>query len=284
MKVLATVDELRSALRATPGDIGLVPTMGALHEGHLALVRAARARSEIVVLSIFVNPLQFGPGEDYGAYPRAEDRDVELAARAGVDVVFTPATAEIYRSDRSDMVTVNAGPLGSVLEGASRPGHFDGVLTVVAKLFNLVLPGGAWFGQKDAQQLALVRRMVADLRFPVNIHACPTVRAPDGLAISSRNAFLSSSERERSTVLHLALSAGRTALERGMGAGAAEDAMTGLVTSEPGVTLDYARVVDPASFGAPQPGGPALVVGAVRVGDTRLIDNLVWASPDGEEA
>ncbi len=279
------MDELRRVLGAGPrGWIGFVPTMGALHEGHLALVEAARARSDVVVLSIFVNPLQFGPGEDYNGYPRTEGRDFELAAQAGVDVVFRPATSEVYPPGHPGMVTVSAGPLGTLLEGAVRPGHFDGVLTVVAKLFNLVRPDGAWFGRKDAQQLALVKRMVADLRFPVEIHSCPTVRAPDGLAISSRNAYLSSEERVRAAVLHRALLAGRTALDRGFGAGAAESAMAGIVSSEPGVTLDYARVVDPDTFGAPQHGGPALVAGAVRVGATRLIDNLLWPLPDGEDA
>ncbi len=269
--------ELRGALEAAPqGAIGLVPTMGALHEGHLALVAAARANSRVVVLSIFVNPLQFGPGEDYDGYPRAEHRDLELANQTGVDVVFHPGMSEIYHSDLSDMVTVSAGPLGTVLEGASRPGHFDGVLTVVAKLFNLVRPDGAWFGQKDAQQLALVKRMVTDLRFPVDIHACPTVRAPDGLAISSRNALLSSEQRGRAAVLHRALLAGCAALDRGSEAGEAGDVMAGIVASEPGVELDYARVVDPVTFGAPQHGGPALLVGAVRIGATRLIDNLQW--------
>ncbi|CAN5362997.1 pantoate--beta-alanine ligase [soil metagenome] len=285
MRVAAAVDELRGALEAGPrGSVGFVPTMGALHEGHLALVAAARARSEVVVLSIFVNPMHFGPGEDYDGYPRAEGRDLELAAQAGVDVVFRPVTSDIYPPNQPGMVTVSAGPLGTVLEGAARPGHFDGVLTVVAKLFNLIRPDQAWFGQKDAQQLALVKRMVTDLRFPVEIHACPTVRAPDGLAISSRNAYLSSEERVRATVLHRALLAGRAALERGTGAGAAESAMAALVSSEPGVTLDYARVVDPVTFGAPQHGGPALVAGAVQVGATRLIDNLLWPLSGGEGA
>ncbi len=280
MRVVAAVGDLRGVLEAgSRGRVGFVPTMGALHEGHLALLTAARSTSEVVVLSIFVNPLQFGPGEDYVGYPRSEGRDLELAARAGVDVVFRPATSEIYPPNRPGMVTVSAGRLGTVLEGAARPGHFDGVLTVVAKLFNLVRPDGAWFGQKDAQQLALVKRMVADLRFPLEIHACPTVRAPDGLAISSRNALLSSGERIRATVLHRALLAGRAALERGSGAGVAEGAMSGIVTSEPGVSLDYARVVDPDTFGAPQHGGPALVAGAVRIGATRLIDNLQFPRP-----
>ncbi len=284
MKVVAAVDELRRALEAGPRRaVGFVPTMGALHQGHLALAAAARTGSEMVVLSIFVNPLQFGPGEDYVGYPRAEGRDLDLAAQAGVDVVFRPAVSEIYPPGHPGMVTVSAGPLGAVLEGAARPGHFDGVLTVVAKLFNLVRPDGAWFGQKDAQQLALVKRMVTDLRFPVEIHACPTVRAPDGLAISSRNAYLSSEERVRATVLHRALLAGRAALESGNGAGAAEDAMAATVSSEPGVALDYARVVDPDTFDAPKDGGPALIAGAVRVGATRLIDNLLWPSPGGEE-
>lgn len=275
------MDELRGALEAGPGgEIGFVPTMGALHQGHFALAAAARSRSEVVVLSIFVNPLQFGPGEDYDDYPRAEDRDLELAAQAGVDVVFRPATSEIYPRDRPGMVTVSAGALGTVLEGAARPGHFDGVLTVVAKLFNLVRPDGAWFGQKDAQQIALVKRMVADLRFPLEIHVCPTVRGPDGLAVSSRNALLSSGERIRATVLHRALLGGRAALERGTGAAAAEGAMSEIVTSEPGVTLDYARVVDPDTFDAPRYGGPALIVGAVRIGATRLIDNLLLPRPE----
>jgi len=264
-----------------PGaNLGFVPTMGALHEGHVALLAAARAASEVVVVSIFVNPLQFGPEEDYEGYPRAQEHDLEVAKEAGADVVFRPAVSEIYPVDRSAMVTVSAGPLGKVLEGASRPGHFDGVLTVVAKLFNLVRPDGAWFGEKDAQQLALVKRMVRDLGFSVKIHACPTVRAADGLAISSRNAYLSPQERGRATVLLRALLAGRTALDRGRGPVGAEHVMEATLSSEPGVMLDYARVVDPATFGAAAENGPALLAGAVRVGTTRLIDNLLWPGPE----
>lgn len=283
MRVVAAGYELRGALETgRSGRIGLVPTMGALHDGHMALIAAARSKSEVVVLSIFVNPLQFGPGEDFDRYPRAEEHDLRLAAQGGVDVVFRPPTSEIYSPDRSAMVTVNAGPLGNVLEGAARPGHFDGVLTVVAKLFNLVRPDGAWFGRKDAQQLALVKRMVADLKFHVEIHACPTVRAADGLAISSRNALLSPPERRWATVLHRALLAGRAALEGGARAEAVEEAMAGVVARERAASLDYVRVVDPDTFGAPRNGGPALLVGAIRVGATRLIDNLLWPSGAGE--
>lgn len=280
MRVVATGGELRAALEDRPGGgIGFVPTMGALHEGHAALLAAARAGSGMVVASIFVNPLQFGPGEDYDHYPRSEGRDLSLASDLGVDVVFRPTVSEIYPAGRSDMVSVSAGRLGTVLEGASRPGHFDGVLTVVAKLFNLVRPDLAWFGQKDAQQLALVKRMVRDLGFPLEIHTCPTVRASDGLAISSRNRLLSPEERARATVLHEALLAGRAALDRGAGAAGAEAAMAETVSSEPEVTLDYARVVDPNTFDVPAQHGPALIVGAVRIATIRLIDNLPWPAP-----
>lgn len=284
MRVVATGGELWAALEDRPGGgIGFVPTMGALHEGHAALLAAARAGSGTVVASIFVNPLQFGPGEDYDHYPRSEGRDLNLASDLGVDVVFRPAVSEIYPAGRSDMVSVSAGRLGTVLEGASRPGHFDGVLTVVAKLFNLVRPDRAWFGQKDAQQIALVKRMVRDLGFPLEIQTCPTVRASDGLAISSRNRLLSPEERARATVLHRALLAGRAALDGGAGAADAEAAMAATVSSEPEVTLDYARVVDPNTFDAPAQPGPALIVGAVRIAGIRLIDNLPWPAPGSNE-
>jgi pantoate--beta-alanine ligase len=275
MKVVRAAAELRSVLEApkrAARSVGLVPTMGALHEGHLSLVREARRSNDTVVVSIFVNPLQFGPSEDFRSYPRDEAADVVAADAEGVDLVFAPSVDEMYPPGRSTIV--GSGPLGTVLEGASRPGHFDGVCTVVAKLFNLVEPDVAYFGQKDVQQVAVIKRMVTDLSYRVRVVVCPTVREKDGLALSSRNSYLSSEERQRARALFRALDAGRRSIATGENGRVAEVAMADVVAAEKGVELDYARAVEPESFDEPHPDGPVLLVIAASVGQTRLIDNL----------
>ncbi|GHC70784.1 pantothenate synthetase [Nocardiopsis terrae] len=273
--VVRTPEELRRALAGT-GRVALVPTMGALHGGHRSLMRLARSRAETVVVSIFVNPLQFGPNEDLDRYPRDLPGDTLLCAEEGVDVVFAPETGTVYPLPQ--MVTVDAGSMGERLEGASRPGHFTGVLTVVAKLFNLVRPDLAVFGAKDAQQIALVRRMVADLDLPVEIVGAPTLRDPDGLASSSRNVYLSARERTSALALSRALRAGAEAAPGGAEAvrGAALAVLAEAAEAVPPVRLDYLALVDPATFaeaGADHRGEAVLAV-AARVGATRLIDNV----------
>ncbi len=272
MKIVRTGQEVRSLGRPAGGRVALVPTMGALHEGHAALLRAARGGADILVMSLFVNPLQFGPDEDLDAYPRAEERDLATAETAGVDVVFAPSNVEMYPPGAT--TTLSVGRLGEIVEGAARPGHFVGVATVVAKLFNLVQPDTALFGQKDAQQVAVLRRMVRDLRVGVAITVCPTVRADDGLAISSRNAYLSSEERRLAPGLFGALSAGADVIERGGEAPAAEAVVAAALESAPGLVPDYARAVDPDTFETPDAGGDVLLVAAARLGRTRLIDNI----------
>jgi pantoate--beta-alanine ligase len=249
--------------------------MGFLHEGHLSLVREARRRSDCVVMSIFVNPLQFGPREDFSRYPRDLERDRALAGGAGVDVLWVPTTADVY--GESHAVTVDPGPVGSILEGAIRPGHFAGVLTVVLKLFNVVAPDVAVFGRKDAQQLALVRRMVTDLNLPVEVAASPTVRERDGLALSSRNAYLGPEDRRRALALSRALGAGVEAWRSGeRRAGKVVAAAWRELSAAQGVVTEYVNVVDPDRF---TPNDRAtersFLVTAARVGPTRLIDNVV---------
>ena len=276
MNTAVIISDLQTALAQhwqARTDIAFVPTMGALHEGHLSLVRQARRENEVVTASIFVNPAQFGPGEDLARYPRSPERDAALLAEAGVDVLFTPSVEEMYPPGFSTRVEV--GALGAVLEGASRPGHFSGVATVVARLFGLVRPTRAYFGQKDAQQLAVIRRMTADLALPVEVIAGPTVREPDGLAMSSRNAYLSASQRAAATVLYRALSAAQARFSAGeRDAEALRHLMRRTVEAEPLATLDYAEVVDAATM-APVivATGGALLVIAARIGTTRLIDN-----------
>lgn len=285
MEVARTKTELGALLRLqrrATRRIGFVPTMGYLHEGHLSLVRRARSACDFVVLSIFVNPLQFGPHEDYERYPRDEERDLSLAQKEGVDVVFLPEVDDLYSRGRSSVVSV--GDLGQVLEGEKRPGHFDGVCTVVAILFNLVRPDVAFFGQKDAQQVAMIRGMVADLCFPVEISVCPTVRRPDGLAVSSRNAYLSGRERAQARALYRALVAGREALLSGERIAATEKKMEEVLLKSEGVTPEYARAVDPETFDEPTQGRAVLLAIAARVGGTRLIDCFVITSeryPEG---
>jgi pantoate--beta-alanine ligase len=279
--VVTGIAELRArvrdhrAARTAAGEapvVVLVPTMGALHEGHLAHARRARELGSLVVVSIFVNPLQFGAGEDLDAYPRTLDADVAALAETGVDLVFAPSAAEMY-PDGPARVRVTGGSVALTLEGRSRPGHFDGMLTVVAKLLHIVAPDVATFGQKDAQQLHLVRRMVRDLDLPVRIEDLPTVREPDGLALSSRNRYLDERERRAARVIPAALEAAQSAGDRGIDAVIA--AAQSVVMGEPAVALDHFQVVDPTTFESVDDGftGVALAVIAARVGSTRLIDN-----------
>jgi pantoate--beta-alanine ligase len=281
----STREELSTLLadaRRAGRPVGLVPTMGALHEGHASLVRAARehvGRGPVVV-SVFVNPLQFGPTEDLDRYPRTLDADLAACAREGVDVVFAPSVAQVYPGSEhrfvEPRVTVAPGELGEVLEGATRPGHFRGVLTVVAKLLGLVRPDVAVFGEKDYQQLVLVRRMVEDLCLGVEVVGAPTVREPDGLALSSRNAYLDAGQRRVAGTLHRALLAAAQAAGAGDPA-AVEAAGRAVLEREPAVETDYLVLTDPGLGRLPvqaPPGTEARVLVAARVGSTRLIDNL----------
>ncbi len=262
------------------GVVAVVMTMGALHEGHVALVREARKRAASVIVTIFLNPLQFGVGEDLAKYPRTLDADLLLLADEGVDLVFAPAPDAVY-PDGDPGVRVSAGALGDVLEGASRPGHFDGVLTVVAKLLHLTRPDLAYFGQKDAQQLLLIRRMARDLDFHVDVVAVPTVREADGLAMSSRNMYLTAFDREVALCLSRALTAGEASA--GEGASAVRRAVRAVLLAEPGCRVDYLALVHPQTLDdVPEwYSGEALLALAARVGPTRLIDNvpLVLGAP-----
>jgi pantoate--beta-alanine ligase len=252
--------------------------MGALHDGHLSLVRAARAGADVVVVSIFVNPRQFGPAEDLATYPRNEARDLDLLEDERVDVAFLPSSEEMYPPGSTTSVVV--GELGEIFEGAARPGHFAGVATVVTKLFSLVRPDIAWFGQKDAQQLAVIRRMVTDLSLGVDVRACPTVREEGGLALSSRNVYLDDAERRRGASLFAALRAGAHVLESEQNVAAAEKTMRETMAVE-GLDVDYAAVVDPDTFKPFEWESAALLLVAGRAGKTRLIDNLlVLPTPD----
>jgi pantoate--beta-alanine ligase len=280
VKLLHRVAELAAALdqeRSAGRTVGLVPTMGALHPGHRSLVERAASECDVVVVTIFVNPLQFGPGEDLDRYPRTLEADCVVVDGAGAHYVFAPTVTEMYGAGSLTTVSV-AGAMTEVLEGASRPGHFDGVATVVAKLFAMSGRCRAYFGEKDWQQLAVVRRMAGDLSFPVTVVPCPTVRDHDGLALSSRNAYLSEHERVRATTLHRALEAGAAAV----GSGATDPAlvracMVEVVADEPLFELDYAEVVDADTLQVPDPlaGRLRLLVAArLRSGTARLIDNL----------
>ncbi|MEV4170052.1 pantoate--beta-alanine ligase [Nonomuraea sp. NPDC049709] len=253
------------------GPVALVPTMGALHEGHRSLIRQARVRADQVVVSIFVNPLQFSPNEDFSRYPRTFDADLDVCRGEGVDVVFHPAVEDMYAADRQ--ISISSGEMGRIVEGAFRPGHFDGMLTVVLKLFNLVQPDLAVFGQKDAQQLALIRRMVADLDLPIEILGAPTVREPDGLALSSRNRYLSDDDRRVALALSRALRAGAAQLTPGE---IRASARAVLDEAGPELDVDYLALVDPATFVEVSDSyqGMAVLAVAARVGTTRLIDNV----------
>ncbi|WP_062516191.1 pantoate--beta-alanine ligase [Demequina gelatinilytica] len=282
MRIVHTASDLRGAATRPSRRAGdrasraVVMTMGALHEGHLALVRAAREGADEVVVTIFVNPLQFDDADDLDRYPRTLDEDCALLEPLGVDVVFAPSVEEVYAGGEP-VVTVSAGAIGEVFEGAHRPGHFDGVLTVVAKLLNLTQPDLAFFGQKDAQQVIAVRTMVRDLNFPVQVVAVPTVRDKDGLALSSRNVFLSPAERERALALSAALREADAAVRSGAGVSAALAVGRAVLASEPDVDVDYLEFQDPVTADVVPEGyrGEAVLAVAARVGETRLIDNLV---------
>jgi pantoate--beta-alanine ligase len=280
--VAATVEETRRAVAGARGrglSVGLVPTMGALHEGHASLIRAARRQTGFVVVSIFVNPAQFGPNEDLSRYPRPLAQDLEWCGREGVDLVFHPEPATVYPPGFCTFVEVTG--LQDVLEGAARPGHFRGVATVVLKLFNIVGPDAAFFGQKDGQQAGLVRQMVADLNVPVEVRVCPTVRAPDGLALSSRNAYLDAEQRRHAPALYAALELGRALIEGGECDPARVcAAMAARVASAPGAAVDYAEAVAADSLRPPDRlRGRVMLALAVRFGSTRLIDNVVVDVP-----
>ncbi|HEX7833964.1 MAG TPA: pantoate--beta-alanine ligase [Pseudolysinimonas sp.] len=269
--MVETIAGLREALAASP-DVALVPTLGALHDGHLALVERAGEVAATVVVSIFVNPTQFGANEDLAKYPRDLDADLDLLEGRGVDFVFAPTVEEMY-PDGTTQVKVTGGPVAALFEGRSRPGHFDGVLTVVAKLLGIVRPQHAVFGQKDAQQLFLVQRMVADLNIPTIVDVVQTVRADDGLALSSRNRFLDADARRAARALSRALEAAASSSDRGIDAVLA--AAQSVLMDEDLVKLDYLKVVNPRTFLPVDDGyrGPARVLIAAQVGTTRLIDN-----------
>jgi len=278
MNICSTIAEARAACRAahlSRKRVGLVPTMGALHEGHLSLVRAARAQCDAVAASIFVNPTQFGPTEDLSKYPRPFDLDRRLLENEGVEILFAPPVEEIYPQGAVTWVVVEG--LGEKLDGRSRPGHFRGVTTIVAKLFHILEPDAAFFGQKDAAQLAVIRRMVRDLNFPIEIVACPIVREADGLAMSSRNAYLNQEERARALVLQRALREARNHFHAGeRSAARLISAGKDVFTREPQIRLDYFEIVDPDTLDpVEQISQEALVAVAAYVGTTRLIDNVV---------
>ena len=272
MRAIEKIDAFRAGAGRMARPVGLVPTMGALHEGHMSLVRRARDENATVVVSIFVNPAQFGPGEDFAAYPRDMDADLGRLDEAGVDVVFAPSAEEMY-PDGFD-THVDVGRIAERLEGAARPGHFQGVATVVCKLLSIARPDRAYFGSKDAQQGLVIQRLNADLDLGVEIVMCPTIREPDGLALSSRNAYLDADERMAATVLYRALSTAQS-----MGGGPAEavrSAMLDVLEAEPLASVEYVSVADADTLEElTTVDGPALVSLAARIGSTRLIDNIV---------
>ena len=283
MQIIERIEPLRIALeepRRAGKEIALVPTMGALHEGHLALIDRARERAHLVVMSLFVNPLQFGPNEDFARYPREREGDARLAESRGVDILFAPQPDELYRAGRS--ITVVPAALASRWDGASRPEHFTGVLTVVAKLFNIVQPDVALFGQKDIQQATLIRAMVRDLDFPIRIVVAPTVREKDGVAFSSRNAYLSVADRRRARVLSRAIFAMRDAFDAGETSSAALESLgKTVVGAEQPVKLEYLAVMDAETLEpAPIATAGSVVAIAARVGTTRLLDNIILGAPD----
>lgn len=278
MRILTTVQEMQAActdVRSKGQILGVVPTMGALHDGHLSLVRAARAACDVVAVSIFVNPTQFGPNEDFSGYPRTFEQDCALLDSAGVDLIFAPTVGEMYPAGASTFVLVEG--ISDRLDGASRPGHFRGVATIVSKLFHIVGPHKAFFGQKDAAQIAVLRRMVRDQNFPLELIVCPIVREPDGLAMSSRNRYLSASERQQALVLHRALHH----VEELVGSGESSpqkliEAARNVFAKEPQVRIDYVAVIDADTLASvPDVCAGALVAVAAFVGTTRLIDNLL---------
>jgi len=278
LKICTTIAEARAACRearTANRRLGLVPTMGALHAGHLSLVRAAKAQCEAVAVSIFVNPTQFGPSEDFAKYPRSFESDCAALEKENVDLIFAPSAQEMYPAGDTTWVVVEG--LGDRLDGHSRPGHFRGVTTVVSKLFHAIEPDAAYFGQKDAAQVAIIRRMVQDLRFPIEIVSCPIIREPDGLAMSSRNVYLSAEDRRRALVLNGAL----RCVEREFVAGQRDvvklrDAGYTILTRDPEIRVDYFEIVDPDTLEPIERiAGKTLVAVAAYVGTTRLIDNMV---------
>ncbi len=275
MMIVSTLEELRTALPLLDRPLGLVPTMGYLHEGHISLARRAREECKSVAVSIFVNPTQFGPNEDLSKYPRDIERDLKLLEEAGVDIVWTPTPEIMYPPGFQTWVEVQE--VTKPLEGAQRPGHFRGVTTVVAKLFNAVGPDKAYFGQKDAQQAAVIRQMTVDLNFPIDVVVCPIVREPDGLAMSSRNVYLDPAQRKAATVLYRALSAAKATYEKGeRDAGRLRDIMKHTIEAEPLARLQYVSCADYASLQElDRVAGKTLLSMAVFFGKTRLIDNFV---------
>jgi len=274
MQVVEPIFEIRALRQKLSGTVGFVPTMGYLHEGHLALVKQARIENSAVIVSIYVNPTQFGPREDFGAYPRDLNRDLELLREGGVDIVFVPSDDEMYSHEFSTWVDVKG--VSERLEGAYRPGHFRGVSTVVAKLFNIVQPTKAYFGEKDAQQAVVIKRMVTDLNMVIEIVVVPTVRESDGLAMSSRNIYLSPEERKAATVLFRALTLARQLKEGGeKDAGKIRHQMTSLIQKEPLAQIDYVSIADAETLEELNLiDRSALASLAVRIGKTRLIDNI----------
>ena len=274
MKLLKTISELRVYRNSLAGSLGFVPTMGFLHEGHMSLVHRSKSDCEHTIVSIFVNPTQFGPNEDFNSYPRDTDRDLTLLEKAGVDAVFSPSVNEMFPQGADTFVI--PGKIAERLEGAIRPGHFRGVATVVLKLFNLTQPLKAFFGQKDAQQVAVIKKMVADLNVPVEIIVVPTVRESDGLAMSSRNSYLDPTERQAATVLFRSLQLAEKLVADGeRDAEVIKIRMTGIIGKEPLATLDYISIADANSLDERTlVVEPALISLAVRIGCTRLIDNI----------
>lgn len=270
-QVVKTREELRAALAKLPGRLGLVMTMGALHDGHLSLVKEAKKYADHVMVTVFVNPTQFAPGEDFDKYPRDLDADLKAVAKVGADLVFAPAANEMYPGEAA--VTINPGPTATVLEGKTRPTHFAGVLLVVHKMFNLTGADVAVFGQKDAQQLALIRQMVRDLDMPIQIVGAPIVRGEDGLALSSRNAYLSDVEHQQALALSGALKAGKQASNSGASASQIKQAAR-CVLENAGVKIDYVELVEPTTFQSVEAGEAVLAL-AAYVGNTRLIDNTI---------
>ena len=279
MRRTDSIEETRGVVRywrEHGHSVGLVPTMGFLHEGHVSLIRRARADNEKVAVSIFVNPTQFGPGEDYESYPRDLERDLSALSEENVDLVFIPSPEQMYAKEH--LVYVDVESLGDVLCGAQRPGHFRGVCTVVAKLFNIFRPDRAYFGQKDAQQFTIIRQMARDLNFGVEIVRCPIVREPDGLALSSRNAYLSEKERKAALVIPRSLSLARNALENGeRDAGRIRRIIAGEIEKEPLACIGYVEVVDASSLRPVERiERPVLAAVAVKIGPARLIDNFMY--------
>lgn len=275
MKTILTLQDLHATRKSLPGSFGLVPTMGALHEGHLSLVRRARSENDHIGVSIFVNPTQFGPNDDLSKYPRPVERDLQLLEAEGADLVWTPTPDIMYPPGFQTYVAVES--VAQPLEGAYRPGHFRGVATVVAKLFNAFTPDRAYFGQKDAQQVVVIKRMAADLNFPLEIVVCPTVREPDGLAMSSRNVYLDAEQRRAAAVLYHALSAARDAFDSGERDGSRLRAiMSSVLAAEPLARPDYVSAADPDTLAElDRVENGVLLSMAVRIGTTRLIDNFL---------